>query len=220
MTRTSPHVKGAKPDASVDSPSTSSGIIRKVLTSESFVEKFTLLALTVILSGILVPRIFAYFDARSVERQKTIEVMRLKNEAILQAQSKLLDEFSETALAYQTLALDVSWFKTRGVKNEALHEAAYKRYSERVVDLISKWRALASRAQTLASPEVSDKIDGFLVRVFSEQDTPMNVLHQNQARDEEWEAQHRDNVQMLIETNKLIAEIANDLGLAKKNLDQ
>jgi len=219
MAATSPQARGAEPEGSTDSSSASQrGVFRRALTSESFIEKVSLLALTVILSGILVPLILASYNARSAERQKEVESTRIKNEAILQAQSKFLDEFSETALAYQTLALDVSWFKTRRVKSEALYEAAYARYSERVVDIISKWRALASRARTLVSPEESTKIDAFLVKVFALQDTPINVLHQEQASEQAWEGQHRTNERMLVETNHLISEIANDLGIARKNL--
>lgn len=203
-----------------DSPPPEQSTVRRVLRSESFVEKLALLVITVIASGILVPLIFAHLEARSEERQKAIEAARIRNQAILQAQSKLLDEFSETALSYQTLALDVSWYKREHVRNETLHQTAYERYSSRVVDIVARWRALASRAQTLTSPEVGARMDSFLNRVFDEQDTPMNVLYKNHADDGQWEKQHATNEQMLAETNSLISAIARDLGISKDNLYQ
>ena len=130
-------------------------VIRKALTSESFVEKVALLLLTALLSGLIVPLVIS-----------SLQATRTRSEAILQAQAKLLEDVSETILTYETLALDVSWFKTKTAQNEDLHQKAFAKYSERVVDLVAKWRAQAARAQTLVSPAVSAKIDGFLWSIF------------------------------------------------------
>jgi hypothetical protein len=169
--------------------------IRKALSSESFVEKAAIVVLTAVLSSVLGPALISYFNSKATERDKEAEAVRARNTAILQAQAKLLDEVSETVLAYETLALDVSWFRTRRARNEDQHKKAFARYSERAVDLVARWRALASRSRTLASPAISDKLDAFLLRVFDEQDTPINQLYGRDAPESDWESRARQKRQ-------------------------
>lgn len=149
---------------------------------------------------------------------KLREHTRAKEEAILRSQALLLDDISTTILTYQTLAADVTWFKDAESKDEEMHEITFKRYNERVVDLVSQWRALAAKSQTLVSPHVSQKITGFLNRIFVEQDTPMMRLHRDKATDDAWQQQHKKNVEMITEANLLIAEIANDMNISKNTL--
>jgi hypothetical protein len=196
------------------------GVIRTALTSASFIEKVVLLLLTAILTGIVVPSIINDSNRKYSERQKEVEKMRARDDAILQAQSKLLDDVSEIILTCETLILDVSWYRTRFAMNEEMHRRAFSRYSERIVDLISRWRALQARARNLTSPVISSKIDDFLRRFFLEQDTPLNQLYGRNATDEEWERLHQKNEQMLVEANNLISEIGLDLGLSKNDLNR
>lgn len=211
---------GGQSEASRDWDDTES-VIRNVLTSESFVEKLVLLLVTAILSGILVPLTINYVSFRTAAREKEREARRARDDSILQAQSKLLDEFSETALTAMTLALDVSWFKTQAAANDEYHKKAFARYSDRIVDLVAKWRALASRAQTLTSPAVSRKINAFLAMFFNEIDTPLNQLYnKSAATTEDWQRQHETNERTISDANRLIAEISHDLGLSKANLHQ
>jgi hypothetical protein len=208
-------------------------VVRKALTSESFVQKVVLLLLTAILTATIAPLIVHYINfgaeqrqkdlettrAREYEeRQKAIEAMRGKQEAILKAQSKLLDDVAEVLFTYETLALDVSWFGTKRAKNAELQKKAFERYNERIVDLLSRWRALASKAQTLTSPAVSESIRSFLNRVFEEQDGPLNRLYRHNASDEEWDQQHEKSIKMLGDANHIISKMAEDLGLVKAEL--
>jgi hypothetical protein len=193
-------------------------ILRKALTSESFVEKIALLVFTAVLSGLIIPFLLAQYNSGASARQKSIDLARSKNDSILQAQAKLVEEFATIILTYETLALDISWYKTRAGKDENLYRKAFERYSDRIVDLLSSWRSLSARSQALTSPSVNAKITGFQVRVFTEQDTPLNALNRGKATEEQWEAQHIKNEEMLSEANALISEIMNDLGLSKSNL--
>jgi cell division protein FtsL len=203
-----------------EKPDSREGVIRKVATSESFVEKVLLLLLTIILSGIIVPIIINYLTSKSAERQKAIEAMKAKDQSILQAQSNLLNDLSETILTYETLALDASWYGTEDINNKEMHQKAFLRYNDRTVDLISKLRALASRAQTLASPAISNKINAFMYKIFEVQDKPLNRLYTSNASFQQWGEQHEKTNEMLVEANSLISEIANDLGLSRDNLHQ
>jgi hypothetical protein len=192
--------------------------IRQALTSKSFVEKFAEVLLTAALVATLAPLIISYFDSKASERQKAIEAETARTNAILQAQSKLLDEVAATVLAYETLAVDVSWYKQPRAANDEMHRKAFARYSERIVDLVARWRALISRSRTLASPEVSDKLDKFLTRIFVEQDTPMLELVTKNASESEWADMHKKSEALLVQANALIAELATDMKLSKAHL--
>lgn len=178
--------------------------LRRALTSESFVEKAALLLLTAILSGLVVPVVIGSLQAK-----------RARRDAIVQAQAKLLDDMSETILTYETLLLDVSWFATNLARNDEMHQKAFAKYSDRAVDLVAKWRAQAARAQSLASPAISAKLDAFLLKVFRAQDTPMNLLYRRGGEAEAWDKLHEVNAGMLKEANDLIGEIARDLKISK-----
>ena len=185
-------------------PQTSKSFFQ-VLWSESFLEKALLLVLTAVLSGIVIPLVI-----------KSIDRTREGREALSRSQVKLFEDVSETILTAETLMLDVSWFGTDLAKNGEMQRKALERYTERSVDLIAKWRVQTTRAQTLASPKVAEKLDAFLKRFFFEQDTPMNQLWNKCGVKCDWNPQHQKNEAMLGEANALIIELANDLGLRRK----
>jgi hypothetical protein len=189
--------------------------LRKILSSESFIEKVALLLITVIISGLAIPLVLAYYNNSALERQKNSDFARTRAEAVSAAQTKLVEDLSSTIFSYETLALDASWYNTATGKDVDLAAKAYDRYAANTVDLISKWRALQARAKTLASPAISQKIAAFQIRMFAQQDTPMVVLHRKGGTEEQWAAQHRKNEEMLAEADSLIAEIMTDLGLTK-----
>ena len=191
-------------DSPTPAPVPPSNSIR-VIKSDSFVEKAFLLVLTAALSGVMVPLII-----------KSVDTAREGQDAIARGQANLFDDISETIVNCETLMLDVTWFGTKHAKNAEMQKKAFERYSERSVDLIAKWRVQSSRAHALASPQVAKKLDAFQVRFFSEQDTPMNELWIKCGTDCDWQEQHSKNEAMLAESNMLIVELANDLGLARK----
>jgi hypothetical protein len=192
--------------------------IRSALTSESFIEKAAVIVLTALLSGLIVPYFIARYNNYASALQRANDLARSKNESILQAQSKMIEDFATVVLTYETLALDVSWYKTKDGKDEKLYEKAYVRYSDRIADLLSNWRSLAARSQALTSPAISAKMNAFQRRVFLEQDTPMNTLNRSHGTEEQWTVQHTRNEEMIEEAGRLISEIMRDLGLSKSDL--
>lgn len=172
------------------------------------IESLCQLVVVIIIGGLIA----AQFKRRDRERAR--------QEAVLKAQSELLDAIAGTILTYETLASDVTWFKDAQARNEEMHEKQFRRYNERLVDIVSRWRALAAKSQTLVSPDVSKKITAFLDRAFREQDTPMMQLYREQAGDAAWRQQHLKNVSMIREANQLIAEIAIDMKMSRDALER
>lgn len=182
-------------------------VVKRALTSESFVEKLSLLLLTALISGALIPIVLKSVDARSA-----------RNEAILQAQSKLLDDISETVLTYETLALDVSWFGTPGFTNKELQEQAFQRYSSTVPQLVARWRTLASRAYGIAPPGLGTQLEDLLLVIFEKQDSPTVELYNADATAAQWQSQHRMNVELLAQCNRTISNFAAMMRLTNADL--
>src|SRR5664279_4047808 len=123
--------------SSAAAPEIKPSTLRNAVTSESFAEKVILLLFAALLSGIIAPYLIGRYNNDASTRQKAADLARSKNDSILQAQSKLVEEFATVVLTYETLALDVTWYKTSAGKDEKLYMKAYERYSDRIVDLLS-----------------------------------------------------------------------------------
>lgn len=196
-------------------------VLRKVLTSEAFIEKVFLLLLTVILSGLAIPYVLSRINASDSARQQILAESRARQEALIQAQSNLLNDFSDVVLTYETLALDVSWYGTSFARNDELLEKSFTRYNDQLVELISKWRILASRAQVLAAPGIGEEMLIFLnQKVFLEQDEPIVRLYHQNASSAEWDRQHKANQKMLEEANQLIVHLAEGMNLTETSLSR
>jgi alkylated DNA nucleotide flippase Atl1 len=183
------------------------------LSSTSFIEKFLLLLLTVLLSGAAVPWINTRLEQAATARQKEVDEARIQRTALVEAQRNLFNEFSQVALTYETLALDVSWYRTADANNQRLYEKAFAKYSERTPELVSQWRVLVSRASVLGSPETARRMTQLLAEIFQEQDTPISRLASKGGDMEKWAAQHEKSVRMLGIANQTVAEIAADMRL-------
>ncbi|MEO3403238.1 hypothetical protein AAFN85_05015 [Mucilaginibacter sp. CAU 1740] len=182
-------------------------VFKRVLVSESFLEKLFLLLATAILSGILIP----YFTNK-------IQTDKARNEIVLQSQKNLLNDISKTLLTYETLLLDISWFKNNIATDSAMHEQAFKNYTSRSVDLLTDWRVESIKAKDLVSEDMSKKLDVFQLKMFKLQDSPMNRLHKQNGNNEEWAKLHRVNAQMLKEATDLISDLAKEIKITKSDL--
>jgi len=181
--------------------------ILKTINSESFIEKIILLILTVLLSGLLIP-----YVSTAIQRKK------IRNDTIIQSQTKLLDDVTRTLMTYETLLLDISWYQTTAGYNKDMQKKAFERYAERSVDLIADWRVESIKARTLSSIEVSKRLDSFQVEMFSLQDGPMNILYREKSSADKWQALHETNEGMYSEARKLVADLATEMRLTKDNI--
>ena len=84
------------------------GPIAGVLASQSFWEKVLIL----VLSGLIVPLVIYFANMQFESRRKIADEQKVRTEALLASQEKLLNDATEVIFTYETLALDVSWFKS------------------------------------------------------------------------------------------------------------
>ncbi|HEY0568126.1 MAG TPA: hypothetical protein VGD13_08370 [Xanthobacteraceae bacterium] len=188
--------------------------IRKVLFGESFIEKAILLLLTALITGMAVPLTITWINAHETRRQQIINEAKARNEALLAAQSKLLEDFSETIFIVQTLALDVSWHGSPAYENKEMQKKAYDRYSDQIIGHISRWRAQIARARILASQEVAKKMRDYFEIMFL-QDAEIVQLYNRQANSTEWQSRHAKSETMLDTADNLLAELARDMGISR-----
>ncbi|MFO0699261.1 MAG: hypothetical protein U0236_08535 [Nitrospira sp.] len=172
----------------------------------AFWEKIVLLVVTALVSGIVIPLIL-----------KQADESRARRAAIVAAQEQLYREASETMLTLQTLALDVSWYGTSQAKDEDNQRRAYSRYSDRVVELVARWRVQIARAKSLTSPDIANKLAQMLHTFFKVQDTPMVHAWKTCSTKCDWEELHQHNEVQLGATSALIEELARDLGLIRES---
>ena len=185
--------------------------LKNVLTSESFLEKVALLCVTVILSGLAVPLVLAYVNAANTEAQKRVDAARARQESQLRASEALLNEFTNVALTYQTLALDVSFLPAV----PAMHVEAIRRYTDRIGGMWARWRALHAQATIHASQTAAREMAD-LLNCAARQDRELIVLINNpNVTRAMWDQQHGRNVQMVVETNAAVRRLAADLGLGR-----
>lgn len=198
-----------KTDAEMDSTSTREpGVFKRALISASFIEKAILLLLTALISGLLIPYVSNKIQTENAHR-----------EVVLQSEAKLLDDITATIITYQFLVGDVSFYKSdSAIANEKMQASAFERYSNKVVDLASQWGIEIAKAKTLASPEISDKLNKFMTKVLDTQDAKLVALYTNNGSVKEWSELNELNGKMYEEAKALIAELAVDFKITKANL--
>lgn len=181
-------------------PAKEQGVFKRALVSVSFVEKAVLLLLTALITGLLIP----YVSSK-------IQTTNAHNEIVLQAKAKLLDDVTNTLVTYQYLVGDVSYYKSdSSLLSEKMQSLAFERYSTRVVELVSQWGVEIAKARTLASPEISDKLNKFMDKVLEKQDAQLVRLFNNKGSVKEWADLNDLNGNMYEEAKKLIDELAVD----------
>ncbi len=198
-----------KPEVDIEnSPAKDPGIFKSAVISASFIEKTVLLLLTAVISGLLIPYV-----------SNKIQTANAHTEVVLQSEAKLLDDITNTMITYQFLVGDVSLYKRdSSAANDKMQAAAFEHYSNRVVDLFSQWGVEIAKSKSLASPEVSEKLDKFMQNVLEDQDSRLVTLYANNGSIAEWHELDDMNGKMYEKAKALIGELAIDFKITKANI--
>ena len=182
-------------------------LLGKTFKGETFLQNLTLLLVTALLSGLIIPYL-------SEKNQR----INTRNEILLQSQNKLLEDLSKTLLTWEVLLGDISWFGTSTVNNPLMQQKAFERYSERSVELFAELKIEVLKAKNLAPPEISARINKFQDNILDSQDTRMNKLYIDKGATAEWDKLHDTNVRMISEAEDLLSQLAIDMKLTQTNL--
>lgn len=119
-----------------------------VFTAE-FIQSVIVLLITALLSGFLIPYILKMVDDSKSQRQKITEAELQRQEKIIEAQSKLLDDITRLLWQWRYLSIKLTYY---GGQNQGDNYAqARQQYDVTVWDILNALRTEISRARRLVS---------------------------------------------------------------------
>ena len=182
--------------------------------SSDFWEKAVLLVLTGVVSGFFIPLILKIVDGRKLKEQKGHEANIARQNNVIEAQIKLLENLSESLWELQLLSLAVSYYKVHF--NEQKYEVALKDYDEKSWILFKKIRCEISKASRLVSEDKYLKLLAFFEKslVLAVDEKLMGLIEKT-TLPEEWKKYYDWLLYDLPwEIDKVVTPIAQELQLA------
>jgi hypothetical protein len=123
----------------------------QLLRTEGFLEKVALLALGAVLTGFLVPWVKTKMDRGSARRKTLLDAGLARQNEIITAQIRLLEQFSSLSWKYLFAAFKVSYSYAAETKKAQL--IASDEFAPLSWQLLMEIRATLSFAKRLASPQ-------------------------------------------------------------------
>ena len=182
--------------------------------SQDFWEKVALLILTGVLSGFFVPYILKRVEERKLKEQKEFEASLVRQNNVLEAQIRLLENLSESLWKLQLLSLAVSYYKVH--PNQERYETALKDYDEKSWGLFREARCEISKAARLVPEDIYLKLlDFFSDNLIQEVDEKLMHLIEVDASLEDWKTYYdRLLYQFPKEIDNVVTPLAKELKLA------
>jgi hypothetical protein len=195
--------------------------------SQGFLEKITLLVVTAVLTGFLVPYVLKIVDSRKVKEQKETDARKAKEQKafeaeltrqakVIESQVQLLDNLTQALWEFQLLAIAVSYYQP--LQDEALYLAALKKYDENIANILVKIRTEISKSLRLAPPSAHAALSELYYKHLLPLDQRLRGLVEKRAAKsnvrEEWHEFNRFAVFELSGTVDItIDNLAKELGL-------
>ncbi len=182
--------------------------------SQDFWEKVALLILTGVLSGFFIPYILKRVEDRKLKEQKEFEANLIRQNNVLEAQIKLLENLSESLWKLQLLSLAVSYYKIH--PNQGRYEAALKEYDENSWGLFKEARCEISKAARLVSEDkYLHLLDFFSNNLIQQVDEKLMHLIEVDASLEDWKKYYDWLLyQFPKEIDNVVTPLAKELKLA------
>jgi hypothetical protein len=180
----------------------------------SLLEDFALLGATAVITGLGVPLVKGHMDERRLAQQRVAEEQLARDTKFIDTQAQLLDELSTTLWDFAGLALAVSYYHSFGTPEQAKH--AWTTYDETSFEMLTRFRAIVSRAQRLVSPTTYAKLMELFGWWFRELDPQLSTLARGGAHADEWAAHHQANMDELFpRTDAALDAVAEDIGATR-----
>jgi hypothetical protein len=117
--------------------------------TQDFIEKVVILLLTALLTGLLAPYVLKRVDEAKSIQQKIFEADLARQAKVIDAQSKFLDDITETLWNWRYLSMKVAYY---GMGDQRpLYVAARKDYELQIWDVLSRLRSQINKSRRLAS---------------------------------------------------------------------
>ena len=119
--------------------------------SQDFWEKVLILLMTAVLTGFLVPYILKRVDEAKAIEQKRLEADIARQARLIDAQSKFLDDITETLWKWRYLSMKVAFNGSE--QREEQYALAVKEYETGIWDVLSRLRNQTSQSRRLISEQ-------------------------------------------------------------------
>jgi hypothetical protein len=181
----------------------------------NFAQNVTLLALTAVVTGFLVPYILKEIESRKTLEQKDREAALARQEKLIDSQAALLDSLSQILWKWRYVCMRVAYYGAEGMENQ--FDQAACTYDDEVWDIFDSFRGEISRSRRLISEDAYAK----LLRIYKEQLVALD-LELKQARAQTASQLSRRaafldlNRRIYDETSRVIDDVLNDLAIELK----
>src|SRR5262249_13958543 len=119
--------------------------------SQEFLEKVVILLLTALLTGLVAPYVLKRIDDAKSVQQKILEADLARQAKVIEAQSKFLDDITETLWNWRYLSMKVAYY---GMGDQGpSYAAARKGYDLQIWEVLKRLRNQINKSCTLASED-------------------------------------------------------------------
>lgn len=124
--------------------------------TEGFMESIVLLVITAALTGFLIPYVLKRIDDRKLRELKEHEAQMARQNKLIEAQSKFLDDFSQLLWNFRYMCIKVTYYGSRN--NHGKYSNTRIEYDERVWEVINAIRNEISRSRRLVSEKAYQQL--------------------------------------------------------------
>lgn len=127
--------------------------------SQDLIEKIIILIITAVLTGLIVPYISKKMDEMKAKSQKSFEADIARQDKIIEAQSRLIDDISRILWQWRYLSIKVAYYGSSD--NNEKYDMIKKEYDESIWNILNQFRNEITKARMLASDDSYQKLLNF-----------------------------------------------------------
>lgn len=149
--------------------------IESMIFDQDFLEKLVFLALTALVTGFGIPYVLKRIEDRKLRQQKQFEAELSRQTKIIEAQSKLLDDLSETLWKWRYQAKKVVYYGAEESK-ERFDDAA-KEYDDGVWEILNEFSREISRSRRLVSEKAYQELRSLYDYIVRDIDPKISAIN-------------------------------------------
>ena len=171
-----------------------------------FIEKILLFLVTAGLTGFLIPVVTQNIAHKQLLEQRLYETELTRENAIIEAQIKLIENLSDLLWEYQLLAIEVTYYQPH--EDQTNYIAALADYDKRTGDLLGELRSEISKSLRLTSLDTYNLLTEMYYSELIEIDVNLRMLIEGQSED--W---HTFNQYLVYELSEKVDQLIYDLSI-------
>jgi hypothetical protein len=142
---------------------------------EPFFERVFFLLLAALLTGFGIPYVLKRVEERKLREQKKFEADLARQEKIIEAQSRLLDDLTGILWKWRYLAKKVVYYGSEKEEIER-YNIAKKEYEETVWEILNEFRTEISKSRRLVSERAYEQLNALYSYIVGDLDRKISTL--------------------------------------------